>query len=50
MCVLEESLGFKFPPLLIIILGAQMRQVWDVGIWFSIRFQSFIQPVTIKEK
>lgn len=50
ICVLEESLEFKFLLFLIIILGAQVRQVRDVRIWFSIRFQSFVQLVSIKEK
>ena len=41
ICVSEESLGVKFLPFLMIILGVQVRQVYDAGIWFSIRFQSY---------
>lgn len=50
ICVSEEFPGFKFLPFLIIILGAQVRQARDVEIWFSVRFQYFIQTVSIKEK
>lgn len=49
ICVSEESLGFKFLPFLIIILGVQVRQVYDAGIWFSLDF-NLIQPVSMKEK
>ena len=47
ICVSEESLGFKFLPFLIIILG------WDkfmmLGFGFQLDF-NLIQPVSMKEK
>lgn len=50
ICVSEGSPGFKSLPFLIMNLGAQLSQAWYGGIWFSIRFQFFIQPVSTKEK
>lgn len=49
LCIRRVS-RVQFLPFLIINLGAQVRQGRDIGIWFSIIFQSFIQPMSVKEK